>query len=117
MTARLATGVVLSVFAATVVPAEPAAPMEAYLDAVHAAIMRVWVQPSSARPDFHCPVDIVQSDGGHVVQASFGNDCNADAATRAALEHAVRNASPLPYAGFERVFQRRVRLVFKPSGH
>jgi colicin import membrane protein len=116
MTARFVAGAALLGFAATVAPAEPA-PMEAYLVALHAAIMRAWVQPSPARPDFHCPVDIVQSDGGHVVQASFGNDCNADAATRAALERAVRNASPLPYAGFESVFQRRVRLVFKPSGH
>lgn len=116
MTVSLAAGAALAIIAAAV-PAEPAAPMAAYLEAVHAAIMRNWVQPSPVRPDFHCPVDIVQSDGGHVVQASFGNDCNADAATREALERAVRTASPLPYAGFESVFQRRVRLVFKPSGH
>lgn len=97
--------------------ANPAEPMQAYVEAVHAAIMRVWVQPRSTRPDLHCPVGIEQADGGTVVQVSFGNDCNADAATRAALEHAVRKASPLPYAGHESVFQRRIHLVFKHSGH
>jgi len=96
---------------------ETPAPIEAYITAVHTAIMRAWVQPASARPDLHCPVDIEQRDGGEVVQASFGDDCNADAATRDALDRAVRNASPLPYAGFERVFQRRIHLVFTHSGH
>ncbi|WP_313915969.1 hypothetical protein [Tahibacter sp.] len=97
--------------------ADPAAPMQAYIESVHAAIMRTWVQPPSTRPDLHCPLGIDQADGGAVVQVSFGDDCNADAATREALERAVRKASPLPYAGFERVFQHRMHLVFKHSGH
>jgi colicin import membrane protein len=120
MTARIARAVVLAgatLIAAAGARAEPPAPIEAYIEAVHAAIMRVWVQPASARPDLHCPVDIEQRDGGDVVQASFGDDCNADAATRDALQRAVRKASPLPYAGFESVFQRRIHLVFKHSGH
>ncbi len=93
------------------------APIQAYVESVHAAIMRTWVQPPSTRPDLHCPLSIDQADGGAVVQVSFGDDCNADAATRDALERAVRKASPLPYAGFESVFQRRIHLVFKHSGH
>ena len=97
--------------------ADPTAPMQAYVESVHAAVMRTWVQPPSARPDMHCPLSIEQADGGAVVQVSFGDDCNADAATRDALERAVRKASPLPYAGFESVFQRRIHLVFKHSGH
>jgi colicin import membrane protein len=120
MMARSARAAVLAGFALTAmaeVAAESPAPIEAYLGSVHAAIMRAWVQPSSARPDLYCPIDIVQRDGGDVVQASFGSDCNADAATRAALEHAVGKASPLPYAGFESVFQRRIHLVFTHSGH
>lgn len=95
----------------------PPAPIEAYVNAVHAAVMRTWVQPASARTDLHCGLNIEQADGGTVVQVSFGNDCNADAATRDALERAVHKASPLPYAGFERVFQHRIHLVFKHSGH
>jgi len=108
-------GVVVLWSAAT--RADPAAPMQAYIESVHAAIMRTWVQLPSTRPDLHCPLGIDQADGGAVVQVSFGDDCNADAATRDALERAVRNASPLPYAGFERVFQRRIHLVFKHRGH
>jgi colicin import membrane protein len=97
--------------------ADPTAPMQAYVESVHAAIMRTWVQPPSTRPDLHCPLSIDQADGGAVVQVSFGDDCNADTATRDALDRAVRKASPLPYAGFESVFQRRIHLVFKHSGH
>lgn len=108
----------LALLLPTLTRADPAAPMQAYVESVHAAVMRTWVQPpSSARPDLHCPLSIDQADGGAVVQVSFGDDCNADAATRDALERAVRNASPLPYAGFENVFQRRIHLVFKHSGH
>lgn len=121
MTADLATwpagllGLALLMSAGT--RTDPAAPMQAYVESVHAAIMRTWVQPPSTRPDLHCPLSIDQADGGAVVQVSFGDDCNADAATRDALERAVRNASPLPYVGFENVFQRRIHLVFKHSGH
>ncbi|GMV28464.1 MAG: hypothetical protein AMXMBFR59_05890 [Rhodanobacteraceae bacterium] len=102
---------------ATVGRAESPAPIEAYITAVHAAIIRVWLQPVPAPSDLYCPMDIEQRDGGEVVQASFGKDCNADAATREALQRAVRRASPLPYAGFESVFQRRIHLVFTHSGH
>ncbi|MBL8297602.1 MAG: TonB C-terminal domain-containing protein [Rhodanobacteraceae bacterium] len=120
MTARFVGASVLAggmLMAAAAARAESPAPIEAYIAAVHAAIQRAWAQPEPTRTDLHCPVDIEQRDGGEVVQASFGNDCNADAATRAALEQAVRKASPLPYAGFETVFQRRIHLVFKHSGH
>jgi colicin import membrane protein len=118
--ARVAAGLpalAVMLLCAAVQAASPAAPMQAYVEAVHAAIMRNWVQPPSTRPDLHCPLSIDQVDGGAVVQVSFGDDCNADAATRDALDRAVRKASPLPYAGFERVFQRRIHLVFKHSGH
>lgn len=121
MTADLATwpaGLLgLSLLMSAGARADPAAPMQAYVESVHAAIMRTWVQPPSARPDLHCPLSVDQTDGGAVIQVTFGDDCNADMATRDALERAVRKASPLPYAGFERVFQHRVHLVFKHSGH
>ena len=84
--------------------------------AVQTAVQQHWLAPA-AGAGFDCALDIEQADGGIVVQVSFGNDCNADAAARASLEQAVRRASPLPYAGFESVFQRRVHLVFKHSGH
>lgn len=97
--------------------AEPAAePIAAYVDAVQTAVQQNWLVPA-ASAGFDCALDVEQADGGTVVQVSFGNDCNADAATRASLEQVVRRASPLPYAGFESVFQRRVHLVFKHSGH
>lgn len=122
MTAETAAGaalaaMLLSLPAVTLAAKPAAAPIEAYVEAVHAAVQRNWLAPESLQSDLDCALDIEQADGGIVVQVSFGNDCNADAATRATLEQAVRRASPLPYAGFESVFQRRIHLVFKHSGH
>ncbi|WP_257387732.1 TonB C-terminal domain-containing protein [Tahibacter caeni] len=122
MTAKTAAAVLaamlLSLPAVMLAAEQPTvAPIAAYVDAVQAKIQRNWLAPEPRASDLDCAVDIEQDDGGAVVQVSFGNDCNADAATRASLEQAVRRASPLPYAGFESVFQRRVHLVFKHSGH
>ncbi|HVH33647.1 MAG TPA: TonB C-terminal domain-containing protein [Tahibacter sp.] len=116
--AAAASALVLLTLSAPLLARQPAAaPIEAYVEALHAAIQRNWLAPEAQTADLDCALDIEQADGGTVVQVSFGNDCNADAATRTSLEQAVRRASPLPYAGFESVFQRRVHLVFKHSGH
>jgi colicin import membrane protein len=113
MTASLAAAALIALAAGPgEAPATPT-PMADYLQAVHAAVMQVWVKPASAGPDLQCGVSLLQRDGGEVVQVSFGNDCNADAATRASIERAVAAASPLPYAGHEQVFQRRIHLVFQ----
>ena len=86
---------VLLALSAPVLARPPAAaPIEAYVGALHAAIQRNWLAPEAGTADLDCAVDIEQDDGGTVVQVSFGNDCNADAATRASLEQAVRRASP-----------------------
>lgn len=110
-----AIALLLGASAGTVRADEVAAPIEAYLQAVHAAVMRHWVEPPGT--SLRCRFAVDQHEGGAVVQVSFGDDCNADAASRDALRRAVQQASPLPYAGHERVFQRRLQLVFQSDGH
>lgn len=85
--------------------------------AVHAAVMANWVQAATARSCLSCPADSIQPGGGDVVQVSFGKPCNADVASRNAIERAVRRTSPQPFAGFEQALQRRISLVFTYNGH
>lgn len=96
---------------------ELAAPAPRYVQAVHAAVTANWLRPESDRAGLSCVVEIQQRPGGDVVQVSFGQPCNADAASRDAIQRAVTGASPLPYAGFESEFRPRIRLVFQYDGH
>lgn len=88
----------------------------AYMQALQQAVTTNWLRPESAT-DLSCLVEIVQRPGGEVVQVSLGQPCNADAQVRASINRAVLGASPLPYAGFEKVFQSRVNLIFQTDGH
>lgn len=88
----------------------------AYMQALQRAVTVNWMRPESAT-DLNCAVEIVQRPGGEVVQVSLGQPCNADAQTRASINRAVLGASPLPYAGFEKVFESRVNLIFQTDGH
>ena len=47
-----------------------------------------------------------------MMSVEFDNSCPYDALGRRSVEAAVRRAEPLPYAGFESVFNRRLNLNF-----
>ena len=49
---------------------------------------------------------------GEVVDVSVSSSCPYDAAGRQSVERAIYKASPLPYAGFETVFNRNLVLNF-----
>lgn len=82
-----------------------------YVQALRAAIQRHWVRPD-ALPAGKCRVRIRQVPSGEVVEVEVQPDCPYDSAGQQSLRRAVLKASPLPYAGFEAVFQRDVVLVF-----
>lgn len=96
-------------------PEEDAAKMAAYGVAITAAVERQWIRPDSVRAGQRCQVLIVQVPGGDVVEVQVSPNCPFDELGRRSLEAAVRKASPLPYAGFEQEFQRRLVLWFEPS--
>lgn len=96
-------------------PDGDAAKMAAYGVAITAAIERQWIRPDSVRAGQRCQVLIVQVPGGDVVEVQVSPNCPFDELGRRSLEAAVRKASPLPYAGFEQEFQRRLVLWFEPS--
>ena len=96
-------------------PEGDAAKMAAYGVAITAAVERQWIRPDSVRAGQRCQVLIVQVPGGDVVEVQVSPNCPFDELGRRSLEAAVRRASPLPYAGFEQEFQRRLVLWFEPS--
>ena len=96
-------------------PEGDAAKMAAYGVAITAAVERQWIRPDSVRAGQRCQVLIVQVLGGDVVEVQVSPNCPFDELGRRSLEAAVRKASPLPYAGFEQEFQRRLVLWFEPS--
>ena len=83
--------------------------------AIQVAVERQWVRPDNIPAGQRCQVLIVQIPGGEVVEVQISADCPYDALGRRSLEAAILKASPLPYAGFEDVFERRLVLNFEPA--
>jgi colicin import membrane protein len=86
---------------------------ERYIRTLQQAIQMHWLRPESARPGLRCVLQIEQTETGKLIDLRIAEPCNADAATRRSLEAAVRRAEPLPHAGFERVWSRRIDLTFR----
>ncbi|MEP7043265.1 MAG: cell envelope integrity protein TolA [Dokdonella sp.] len=87
-----------------------------YAAAIQAAVTQNWNRPDSASTGLRCSLNIVQIPGGDVISVTVGSPCNADQPTRNSIEQAVMKAAPLPYQGYEKVFQRSVKFNFKYDG-
>lgn len=87
-----------------------------YQLAIQRAVTSNWSRPESAQPGIRCVLRIVQIPGGEVIQVSVTSPCNADDLTRRSIENAVLKAQPLPYTGYESVFQRDIRFNFRYDG-
>ena len=80
-----------------------------YLAAINATARANWntVQiPEQTR----CQVEFTQIRGGEVIDVAF-RSCALDDKGRDSIERAL-SKTPMPYAGFESVFQRKVSLTF-----
>lgn len=86
----------------------------AYMFAIQQRISRNWVKPPTATAGIECVVNIRQLPGGEVVSVSLGA-CNGDSAVRSSIEAAVKKASPLPSPADPSVFDRDIRLIFRPE--
>lgn len=84
-----------------------------YAAALQAAITAKWTRPDTIPPGAMCRLVIRQLPGGEVVSAEVSSPCAYDEQGRRSIEAAVLKAQPLPYAGFERVFQRTLTLNFR----
>jgi len=86
----------------------------AYMFAIQQRISRNWVKPPTATAGIECVVNIRQLPGGEVVSVNIGV-CNGDSVVRRSIEAAVHRASPLPAPADPSVFDRDIRLTFRPE--
>lgn len=85
-----------------------------YMFRIKQRIMSRWAVPASATPGVECVANIIQAPGGEVISFRLGR-CNGDDAVRRSIEAAIKNASPLPMPDDPRVFEREVRITFRPE--
>ena len=81
---------------------------------IAARINRAWLRPPTARPGIECMLNVTQVPGGEVTEVSIG-ECNGDQAVRESIEAAVYRASPLPAPPDPALFDRHLRIDFKPD--
>jgi len=84
-----------------------------YQAALQSAIKNKWTRPDSVPLGAACRLNIRQLPGGQVIAVEVIEPCAYDEAGRRSVEAAVLKAQPLPYAGFESVFQRSLILNFR----
>lgn len=82
-----------------------------YKLAMQNQIVPQWLRPDTVA-SVRCKVRIVQIVGGEVLSATVLPPCQADEPTKRSMEAAVLRAQPLPYRGFETVFQRQIDFNF-----
>ncbi|HET6630269.1 MAG TPA: cell envelope integrity protein TolA [Woeseiaceae bacterium] len=85
-----------------------------YKFAIQQRIMQNWIKPASARPGLECVINVRQVPGGEVISATIER-CNGDAAVQRSIEAAVFKASPLPEPSNPALFERNLRITFKPE--
>ncbi|MEN1971387.1 cell envelope integrity protein TolA [Luteimonas sp. MJ204] len=84
-----------------------------YQAAIMEAILGNWTRPDNVPLGQRCRITITQVRGGTVVRAEVSPSCPFDDLGRRSVEAAVLKAQPLPYAGFESVFNRTLNLNFE----
>lgn len=84
-----------------------------YASAIQRLVTSHWRRPETTPRGVVCRIRIIQIPGGEVLSANVTSPCNADELTRRSIEAAVLRAQPLPYNGFESVFQREITFTFQ----
>ena len=84
-----------------------------YAAALQEAILSKWTRPETVPLGARCTLVIKQLPGGEVMSAEVSSPCAYDEMGKRSIEAAVLKAQPLPYAGFETVFARTLRLNFE----
>jgi colicin import membrane protein len=85
-----------------------------YLAQIQARIQRMWNRPPTAVAGLDCTVYITQVPGGTISSARLG-ECNGDEATRESILAAVYRASPLPAPSNPDLFDRNLKVPFRPD--
>lgn len=83
-----------------------------YVALIQSAVVSNWRRPAGLSNGVVCQIHVVQTPGGQVISAKVLSSCPFNSAGRQSVEAAVQRSSPLPYKGFEDVFQRDIIFNF-----
>ena len=84
-----------------------------YQAAIQRAVLSNWTRPDNVPLGQRCRITIKQRPGGEVIEAKVAASCPFDEQGKRSVEAAVLKAQPLPYAGFESVFNRTLNFNFE----
>lgn len=84
--------------------------VDRYLLAISNQVDLNWSRPDTMLQGFRCQVTVTQIPGGVVIGVDLSR-CQGDAETLRSVEAAVMR-EPLPYRGFESVFNRTLQIPF-----
>ena len=87
-----------------------------YSSAIVKVVTDNWNRPDTTPTGVRCAITITQIPGGTVINTTIGSPCNADMVTQNSIKQAVTKAQPLPYKGYESVFQRNITFIFRYDG-
>lgn len=87
-----------------------------YAALIQQVVTENWRRPPNTPPGIRCTLNVRQIPGGEVIGVTIGRPCNATGAVQQSILDAVERASPLPYSGFERVFERNLQFDFYYNG-
>lgn len=90
----------------------------AYAKAIRTTLQQAW-EPASysntMEPGSTCAARLTQAPGGYIQSVDFYPDCEFSTTDKASIDEVVRRSEPLPYKGFEGLFQREIRMVFQAA--
>ena len=87
-----------------------------YADAIQSAVTNKWIHPEGTDAGLKCLIKVNQIPGGNVIDITTDTPCNASNEEKNSFIEAVIKADPLPYVGFESVFERRINFIFQYQG-
>jgi len=87
-----------------------------YAGLIQEVVTQNWRRPANTPPGIRCSLRVRQIPGGEVIGVTIGSPCNADPLIQQSIIEAVERASPLPYMGFESVFQSSLNFNFRYDG-
>lgn len=85
-----------------------------YILAIQNKIQRNWRVPIDAGKMPACEVNVLQGPGGLIMDVTFGR-CPTKSGYRLSLENAVYKSEPLPEPKDSSLFDREVKLTFRPN--
>jgi len=87
-----------------------------YAGLIQEVVTQNWRRPANTPTGIRCVLRVRQIPGGEVIGVTVGSPCNADPLIQQSIIDAVERASPLPYMGFESVFQPALNFNFRYDG-